>query len=255
MILYFSGTGNSRALAHQLAAHTGDAVFDLSDCWESLPAVGSRVIWVFPIYSWGLPSTVVHAIRSIDMAGAADVPHYMAATCGDDAGYADRQWRRLVTGRGCTAYAAYTVEMPNTYTMMKGFDVDSPEVARRKLSAFPERAAAIARSILGGDNASDVIRGRFAWIKSYIIYPWFMRFATSTKPFHATAACIGCGKCACNCPSSAIKMEGDRPRWNGRRCALCERCYHQCPVRAIAYGKATEGKGQYTYDAFNRAIR
>lgn len=250
MILYFSGTGNSRALAEQLASHTGDAVFRLEDEAAAIPACSERVIWVFPIYSWGLPEPIVRAIRNIAISDADIVPHYMAATCGDDAGYADRQWRRLVSGRGWTAAAAFTVLMPNTYTMMKGFDVDAPDVARRKLSAFPGRAARIAGSILGGATESDVTRGRFAWIKSRIIYPWFMRYAVSTRPFHATAACIGCGRCARECPQGVIKMDGDRPHWNSRRCALCERCYHQCPVRAIAYGKATEGKGQYTYKDF-----
>lgn len=250
MILYFSGTGNSKALAHELARHTGDEVHDIAD---SFTASGKRVVWVFPIYSWGLPSPVVDAIERLKLpAELAEIPHFMTATCGDDAGLADRQWRGLVEARGWNARGAYTVEMPNTYTMMKGFDVDSPEVVRRKLDAFPKRAADIAASILAGDSRQDIIRGRFAWIKSRIIYPWFIRYATSSKPYHATAACIACGKCAHECPSQTIKMEGDRPVWNGRRCAMCERCYHNCPVHAIAYGKATDGKGQYTYAAFCR---
>ncbi|MDE5656891.1 MAG: EFR1 family ferrodoxin [Muribaculaceae bacterium] len=250
MILYFSGTGNSKALAHELARHTGDEVHDIAD---SFTASGKRVVWVFPIYSWGLPSPVVDAIERLELpAELAEIPHFMAATCGDDAGLADRQWQGLVEARGWNARGAYTVEMPNTYTMMKGFDVDSPEVVRRKLDAFPKRAADIAASILAGDCRADIIRGRFAWIKSRIIYPGFIRYATSSKPYHATAACIACGKCARECPSQTIKMEGDRPVWNGRRCAMCERCYHNCPVHAIAYGKATDGKGQYTYAAFCR---
>lgn len=247
MILYFSGTGNSRAVAHEIARHTGDELFDIAG-GEALPAdCGQRIIWAFPIYSWGLPQPIVDAIKTLQLPGAEHLQHFMAATCGDDAGLADRQWRRLIADRGWQSAGAYTVEMPNTYTMMKGFDVDSPDVMRRKLDAFPARTEAIARRILAGDTDSDIVRGSFAWVKSKIIYPWFLRYAVSSKPFRATAACTACGKCARCCPTGTIKMDGDHPVWNGRRCAMCERCYHSCPVHAIAYGSATDGKGQYLF--------
>ncbi|MDE6331846.1 MAG: EFR1 family ferrodoxin, partial [Muribaculaceae bacterium] len=95
-------------------------------------------------------------------------------------------------------------------------------------------------------------RGSFAWIKSALIYPLFMRYGLSSKPFAATSACTGCGKCARNCPTATVVMQGNRPLWNGRRCAMCERCYHACPVHAVKYGTATKGKGQYMYDAYAR---
>ena len=246
MIIFFSGTGNSKALAKELASHTGDSLYDISSK-EQLPDTGRRVIWAFPIYSWGLPGPVVDAIRCLSGTGIDRVPHFMTATCGDDAGLADRQWHRLIESRGWDAAGANTVIMPNTYTMMKGFDVDAESVASVKLAAFPARAKEIASKIVGGVRETDVTRGRFAWFKSQIIYPGFMRWAVSTKPFHATTACISCGKCAGNCPVGAIKMEGDHPVWNGRPCAMCERCYHACPVHAIAYGHATDGKGQYMF--------
>lgn len=37
-----------------------------------------------------------------------------------------------------------SVIMPNTYVLMKGFDVDTPEVADAKLKAMPDRVAHIA---------------------------------------------------------------------------------------------------------------
>ena len=58
--------------------------------------------------------------------------------------------------------------------------------------------------------------------------------------------CIGCGKCVEPCPLKNISLENGHPKWNGH-CTMCMACYHYCPVNAIQYGKATEGKGQYYF--------
>ena len=40
-------------------------------------------------------------------------------------------------------------------------------------------------------------------------------------------------------------MKGGRPAWSDR-CALCLRCYHICPHRAVQYGRATAAKSRYS---------
>lgn len=246
MILYFSGTGNTRAAAHRLAKLLGDkavAIDAAADHPRASAEGAERVVWCFPTYSWGLPPAVVRYIRTVELEGAGKAVHHMVTTCGDDMGLADRQWRRLTASRGWEPGGAFAVIMPNTYVLMKGFNVDPPEVAASKLAQAPARLAEIARRIAGG-GGDMLVRGRFAWIKSRIIYPWFCRFEMSPRPFHATAGCTGCGTCARSCPMHNITMADGEPNW-ADRCALCLRCYHICPRRAVAYGKATDGKGQY----------
>ena len=133
--------------------------------------------------------------------------------------------------------------MPNTYTLMKGFDVDTPDLAARKLSEAVGRVRDIAAAIKN-DGPSELVRGSFPWVKSAVIYPWFVRFAMSPKPFHAKGGCISCGLCARGCPMRNIRMVGETPVW-GNNCALCLRCYHYCPRNAVAYGDKTVGKGQW----------
>lgn len=168
----------------------------------------------------------------------------MVCTCGDDIGNAHKHWRRLITGRGWYAQCAYSITMPNTYTLMNGFDVDSKELEQQKLSDAPVHIKEIAHKIKSAYAIDDVVCGSWAWVKTAIIYPYFKRFCMSPRPFHATESCIGCGKCAKACPLNNILMEGNKPQWSNN-CALCLRCYHLCPTQAIEYGKATKGKGQY----------
>lgn len=255
MILYFSGTGNSRWVALRLASLLGDKAFDIT---AKLPKhiaveqmnVSTNLIWVFPIHSWGLPLVVKRFIKEWEGAIAQDSQHYMVCTCGDDIGLAHKQWLKTIKNRRWNGGSMFSIQMPNTYTLMKGFDVDNPEIAQQKLAAATARVEYIVQQIkadrLKPTNITDVTKGRCAWIKTRIIYPLFMKFCMSTKPFHATHNCIGCGRCERECPLQNISMIDNRPHWSND-CTMCLRCYHICPQHAVAYGKATRYKGQYTY--------
>ena len=255
MILYFTGTGNTRRAALRLGRLLGD------DCIRELTAAElrepdravievpeghKRLVWAFPTYSWGIPPVVAEVMKRARIGRRASAAtHIMLTTCGDDMAYTDRQWRRIMHGRGLAATGAYAVVMPNTYVLMKGFDVDAPEVAQSKLDASDDAIGRIAAQILAETPGDITVRLGWSRVKSDIIYPWFIRYAMSPRPFHSTEGCISCGLCARSCPMDNIVMNsGGRPEWHDS-CALCLRCYHVCPRHAVAYGKATSGKGQY----------
>lgn len=254
MIVYFSGTGNTRHVAEMLAKELDH------DCIHNMHALsplelrepstlqirtdGKPVIWAFPTYSWGVPPVIVNLLKGIELDDdIRSVKHIMVTTCGDDMAYADRQFRAILSSRGLDCGGVYAIQMPNNYVAMTGFDVDPGMVAAEKLERCPEAVAIVAKAIKnGGDDI--LIRKSFSWVKSKIIYPWFRKYAMSPKPFHCTEGCTGCGTCSRNCPMANIEMVNRRPQW-GNVCAMCLRCYHICPQRAVQYGKTTTKKGQY----------
>lgn len=240
MIYYFSATGNSRHVAHALAEMTGDKCFDIAD---GHPDSVEKLIIVSPVYSWGLPQPVVEWIERLAVKS-----EYCAGvlTCGDDTGRTPAMMRKALARRGVTLDACWSIQMPNTYVILPGFDVDSPEVEARKRTAAPARIAQVADGINRRLHVTDVVEGALPWLKTALVYPLFRRWGISPSKFHTNAQCTGCGQCARRCPRHNITMADSHPAW-GNDCVSCLACYHHCPHHALHYGRITMKKGQYKY--------
>lgn len=260
MIIWFSGTGNSRYVAEQLAPILSQELRrmapDITRSTLSVTDGSGMIIWICPVYSWGIPPYVSNTIRNIDIDST--FTHHLILTCGDDCGLAAEMWRKDIAKRNWNAGNAYSIQMPNNYVCMKGFDVDSQPIKDKKLSMAPKRIAEISASLANREKAekiNDVTKGNFPWIKTKIIYPWFIRHAMSPSKFHHTKNCISCGRCAAVCPTDNISLAATEPTTNtgrkrrypiwGKSCAGCLACYHVCPRHAVMYGNKTIGKGQY----------
>ena len=249
-------------VAKELQRHIGGRILPLEGDLLLSPSSqvlevpeGEVVVWVFPIYSWGVPPYVMDVIKGINLTDKSSVHiHHAVVTCGDDCGLADRMWRRAINKRGWSDGAILSVQMPNNYVAMMGFDVDSKELETEKLANSSARITHVAETILECEKSetriTDIVHGNYAWIKTRVIYPWFKRYAMGPEKFSVTESCISCGKCADMCPLGNISMKKDNsgdkrhPEW-GKDCAGCLGCYHTCPVHAIDYAHATNGKGQY----------
>lgn len=246
MIALFSATGNTRLAAEYIAPLTGnEPIVPLLTLDQSQVEGCQRIIWMFPIHAWSVPGAVEEVIGRLTF--SCDTEHYMVATCGDDAGLADRIWARLIKARGGNPTGAFTVIMPNTYVLLPGMDTDAPDLETRKLADAPARLRFIAKAIRHHMAITDVKPGAMPGLKSGLFKSFFRRFLMSPAPFHAIAdACVGCGACVSECQTGNITQshKGAVPEW-GDNCMTCLACYHRCPRHAVAYGNRTAHKGQY----------
>ena len=123
MIYYFSGTGNSRWAARQIAARLHDTAQDISKL-RQLPDLTheSQIGLVFPIYAWGAPEPVLSFVKKLPKTQTFT---FAVCTCGEEAGYAMKKLSDLYPFRN-----SYSLVMPNNYII--GADVDDAQTIRKR---------------------------------------------------------------------------------------------------------------------------
>ena len=245
MVIYFSGTGNSRFAAKRLAEQLQDTLWDAGDGIKrgAGAELESQRPWVFvsPTYGWRLPVIFSDYLRKAALSGSKDA--YFVLTCGSEIGAAGAYAVQLCQEIGLTYRGILEVVMPENYIAM--FQVPDEEESMRLVEAAKpvlDGAAAYIRQGLPFPEKRDSGAGR---LKSGIVNVAFRKFFIKTSPFYAKSSCTGCGTCVSVCPLNDIHLAEDRtPVW-GPHCTHCMACICSCPAEAIEYGRKSIGKRRY----------
>lgn len=244
MVVYFSGTGNSRFAAKAIAQQLQDELLDAG----ALIKAGERgvfmserpFVFVSPIYAWQLPHIFADFIRSAELSGSRDA--YFVLTCGSDIGNAGKYAAALCAEKGLNYRGMLEVVMPENYIAM--FRAPKREEAERIVKAAKPVLRRGAEYIARGEDFPASKSGALNSLKSSAVNKLFYKRFIKADAFLTTDACIGCGKCAELCPLNNIHLENARPVW-GQDCTHCMACICHCPTEAIEYGKKSRGKVRY----------
>lgn len=248
MVFYFSATGNSKYIAEKAAAEFGLETVNISQALRQKRfsyQTGSRekVIFVVPVYFWGLPAPVLDFLRKMDFDSVSKPEICVILTCGASAGASGRMFEKAVENKNCYFKAAYTIVMPDNFVLM--LKIPNPEaqvmLLRKAEKTMEEIFDSIRFHYRKGYQAG--IGARLGTKIAYQAY----KHMRSTRKFWVQDTCIGCGLCQTVCPADAIAMEEGRPIWQKSHCAWCTACINRCPAAAIQYGKKSEKKGRYVH--------
>jgi len=242
VLYWFSGTGNSLAVARDLAKELGGArLVPIAHALAS-PAPPAQVLGVvFPVYYFGPPLIVDEFLRTVPVRDDAYV--FTVATNGGLVGATHATARRILAGRGIALAAGWSVHLPGNYIAMYP---PVPQAWQRQMFARAKsKVRAIAGAVRRGERgAMEDSRPPFAWLACVVYRRASARFHRADRRFHATDACTRCGLCEKLCPVENIRLVDGRPEWQ-HRCEQCMACIQWCPVEAIQVGKRTRGRRRY----------
>lgn len=247
MLFYFTGTGNSRYIAHKIAAATKEAVVSIRDkikAGDREPiSTDGRLVFVTPTYAWRIPRLVENWIREVEFRGADRA--WFVMDCGSEIGNAAKYNARLCAEKGFAYMGTAPVVMPENYIAL--FDVPDEAEAKKIVAKADPVIAKIASLLKAGESFPKPRNNLYDRFMSGPVNPAFYRFTVRAAAFRADERCIGCGRCAKLCPLNNIVLKNGRPVW-GKECTHCMACIAYCPTGAIEYGKKSAGKPRYHLD-------
>jgi len=238
-IIYFSGTGNTKAVAQTYDKYLSEAGHSVStQSIEEHVVIKDIDLLIIggPIYAGNMPDELINWVRKnvpkTDKTKA--VVFSTSAVLGNAFGV-------LSIGKKLTKKGYQVIDKP-TLIMPRNFYVGKydPTPVKEQKEQFYKMLELVKESVVNiNPNASINFKSS---IGIDLMADLFRMMAKKMgKNFKINEGCIDCGICEKNCPKSNIDLS-NKSYLN--KCILCTRCIHNCPVNVISYkGKIIE---QYT---------
>ena len=238
MIIYFSATGNSLAVARQIAIATNDITIPLTEAVRKDLSTEHRVGLVYPSYDFNAPPAGRTLVERLKLNPQAYV--FIIIPCGAQAGNSIWTIRHLLQKKGIEVSYSHKIRVPDNSAIVFG---RNPNDQVWKFTRFANRLTTIISDVVAERKALH-----FAWWSpiSWIMgtnrmQQWMLR---TFRPAVNEDKCIGCGICERVCPMRNIAV--DEKAGIGPHCTACLACLHACPQQAIEVGgKPTIKERQY----------
>ena len=241
MILYFSGTGNSLAVARQLAEQLNEPLMPLVDAADVDLTKEKRIGLVFPTYDFNLPPALPEMVSHLKISPKSYV--FTVVTCGSMVGNCIWEMRRLLRKKGIELAYSHKVSVPDNSALAFG---RNPNKQLKKFERVPARMEQIISELQAESHTLH-----YRW---FSLLSWLLgRPAVERGMIHCLGPkvnpdkCTGCNTCVRVCPMNNINLT-DEKALIGDNCTVCLACVHVCPQQAIrTNGQEARKERQYRH--------
>ncbi len=246
-IYYFSGTGNSLAVAKEIAGILeGSTLVSIASKMEGKIIPDSEVVGIVcPCYNFGVPVIVKDFLLRLDLSGVKYA--FGIVTMASIGSPALRFMDILLRENNKSGLnSGYCLKMPSNFPQFT--KTPNQDKINETLKDAKKEIARIGKELKGHEEHPP------SWINFLSIIRiglyWFFEKgcidgSLDTK-FVISDACTSCGLCVSVCPVKNIEISNGKPVYH-HKCQLCMACLQFCPVEAINHTMlaGTEGRGRY----------
>ena len=188
MVLYFTGTGNSRYLARRIAEGLEMPLYDLNACikaGDTAPVqTGRDVVLVTPTYAWRIPRVVSEWLGKTALTGAERI--WFVMDCGSEIGNAAKYNRQLAAQKQLQYMGTAQIIMPENYIAM--FNAPDVEKAKKIVAAAGPDIAKAVLAIKHGEKLPSK-SGFGASFESGLVNDIFYAAFVKANAFRADQTC------------------------------------------------------------------
>lgn len=232
VIAYYTGTGNTLALAKRFEGVKLVDIIKINEKTASLDDDISRLGIFFPVYMGGIPYPVREFIENtLKERDNSELKYvFSLLTCGSGGKGAEWMIDRALQEIGIGLSYTLSIRYPDSYLPLikKVPDIDKTKEILDKAEDLIQKAI------------TDIEKEEIKLPRKPMFGRMMIKMTSKTGPsskdkkMSVGENCIGCGLCASVCPSDNISIV-DNKAVLGDKCLHCYACYNFCPNSAIKY--------------------
>lgn len=255
IIIYFSGTGNTKLIAEQIKKRLSNAEHDVKlisiedkTGLSKINFEGTIIGFGFPVYKFTYPDNLNKALININEL-ATNNKYFLFSTYTRFAADALYDFSKQLDRNNFTLISQAEFKCPSCGISAR-FPVDDYEY--QSVMFFEDdigkKIDRFVNEIINNYDVKKIIRQKKS-VLSYLKKEIVKNIEITKYPRLAIDAnkCTVCGLCTRKCPdSNLIMMQSRIDIIDNKGCLHCLRCINHCPQNAITFGILTKGDNQYT---------
>lgn len=250
IVLYFSGTGNTKYLSEHFAEIMKSTSYSIEDNvdFEDLICRNETIAFCYPIYGSCVPEIMRDFVLQykIYLKGKNLMIFCTQMLFSGDGA---RVFTELIEDIDVNIIYAEHFNMPNNICNFFLLPVRSRDKARRVLEKADRKLVKTCNQIVIGkvNKRGFTIFSKYLGLISQRMYFRLIE-KKAKKDVRISSDCNSCGKCVKVCPRNNLEIHDNIISQKGK-CTLCYRCVNICPQKAITVLLHSKVKKQYILDA------